>query len=117
MRNRDLFQRVLELTVSDQVRTQNAPFLLGACVSNRANAADAWQFVATRWDEINERFPANTMVWLLGGVRTVNDEALAAEITAFLAEHPVPQAEKVVTQHLERMQVSVALRARERPRL
>ena len=97
------------MTISDQVRTQNAPFLLGASVSNRANAAEAWRFVADNWSEINDRFPANTMVWLLSGIRTINDEGLAAEITDFLGEHPVPQAGKVVTQHLERMQVSVAL--------
>ena len=78
----------------------------------------AWARVRERWDEINERFPSNSIVRMLDGIRAVADPTLAADVEAFLAEHPVPQAKQTVAQHLERMQVTVALaRARGRRRL
>ena len=109
--------RVLELAMTPAVRTQNAPFLIGSCIANRDNGPQAWKLVHERWDEMNERFPSNSIVRMLSGIRSVTDPALAADIEAFTAEHPVPQAKQTLLQHLERMKVSVALREREAPRL
>ena len=108
-----LMERVLDLAMTPEVRTQNAPFLIGACIANRDNGAIAWRMVHERWDEMNERFPSNSIVRMLHGIRTVSQPALAADIEAFLAEHPVPQAKQTLLQHLERLRVSVALRERE----
>jgi len=113
VRDPEQMARVLELAMTPAVRTQNAPFLIGSCIANRDNGAQAWRFVHERWDEMNERFPSNSIVRLLSGIRSVADPALAADIEAFTAEHPVPQAKQTLQQHLERMQVSVGLRARE----
>jgi puromycin-sensitive aminopeptidase len=109
--------RVLEVAMTSEVRTQNAPFLIGSCIANRDNGAQAWRLVHERWDEMNERFPSNSIVRMLSGIRAVTDPALAADIQAFTAEHPVPQAKQTLQQHLERMRVSVALRERESARL
>jgi hypothetical protein len=54
---------------------------------------------------------------MLHGIRSVSDPAMAADINGFVAEHPVPQGKQILRQHLERMQVSVALREREQSRL
>jgi puromycin-sensitive aminopeptidase len=113
VRDPDQMSRVLGLAMSSEVRTQNAPFLIGGCLSNRQNGAMAWHLVRERWDEMNERFPSNSIVRMLSGIRSVNDPALAADIEAFTAEHPVPQAKQTLLQHLERMRVGVRLRERE----
>ena len=110
-------QRVLDLAMTPEVRTQNAPFLIGACIANRDNGPLAWKLVHERWDEMNERFPSNSIVRMLHGIRAVSDPALAADVEAFVAEHPVPQAKQTLLQHLERMRVSVAFRDREAERL
>jgi puromycin-sensitive aminopeptidase len=117
VRDPALMGQVLELSMTAEVRTQNAPFLIGACIANRDNGAVAWRVVHERWDEMNERFPSNSIVRMLHGIRAVTDPALAADIEAFLEEHPVPQAKQTLLQHLERMRVTVALREREAARL
>jgi puromycin-sensitive aminopeptidase len=109
--------RVLEWAMSPTVRTQNAPFLIGGCIANRDNGTQAWALVEERWDEMNERFPSNSIVRMLSGIRAVTDADLADRIEAFSAAHPVPQAKQTLLQHLERMRVSVQLREREAPRL
>ena len=52
--------RTCELAMSDEVKTQNAPFLLRACIANRRHGAAAWTFVRQHWDEANERVPDAT---------------------------------------------------------
>jgi puromycin-sensitive aminopeptidase len=117
VRDPEQMARVLELAMSPAVRTQNAPFLIAACIANRDNGAMAWRLVHERWDEMNERFPSNSIVRMLSGMRSVSDPVLAADIEAFTSEHQVPQAKQTLQQHLERMRVSVALRERESGRL
>jgi puromycin-sensitive aminopeptidase len=108
-----LVARLCELTLTDEIRSQDAPHLLGRAMQNRVNGAIVWRFVVEHWDALLERFPTPSIGSMLGGIRTFNDPALADEVDAFLDAHPVPQAAKQLAQHRERMRVSVALRARE----
>jgi puromycin-sensitive aminopeptidase len=107
------FERMLQLSLSE-VRTQNAPFLLGRALGNRAHGAEAWDFVRRNWSTVLERFPSSTIVRMVEGVRTLSEPAVAQDVERFFAEHPVPQGEKTLAQHLERLRVNVAFRARER---
>jgi hypothetical protein len=47
----------------------------------------------------------------------VRDRGLAGDIAAFIDDHPIPQGELQVRQHVERMWVTVALAERESGRL
>ena len=75
-----LFGRFLELTLSDAVRTQDAPFLLRRAILNRANGAAAWAFVSQHWDTINARLPSAGIPRMLEGVRVVTSAELAEGI-------------------------------------
>jgi aminopeptidase N len=113
----ELAQETLALTLSNTIRSQNAPFLIQLLLQNRDVNELTWEFVKGEWDAINARFPDNTIPRLLGGVTTLNTPELAADVERFLATHPVPQAVKTIEQHLERLKVNVALRERESKRL
>jgi puromycin-sensitive aminopeptidase len=116
-RDAECLRRTLDLSLSGDVRTQDAPYLLRETIANRDNGAAAWAFVAANWTEIERRFPANSLARLVSGIRMVRDRGLADEVAAFLAEHPIPQGELQVRQHVERMWVTVALAERETARL
>jgi puromycin-sensitive aminopeptidase len=109
----DLFARTLALTLTDQVRSQNAPYVIRRGLTNRERGADAWTWITEHWDEANARFPSNSIARMLGGVRALDDAGLADEVEAWLDEHPVPQGDKQVRQARERLRVNVAYRARE----
>jgi len=116
-RDPDAFARTLDLSLSGDVRSQDAPYLLREAIANRENGAAAWAFVTGHWDAIEARFPANSLSRLVGGVRSFGDRALADDAAAFLEAHPIPQGELQVRQHVERMWVTVALTEREAGRL
>ena len=112
-----LLARTLQLSLSSDVRTQDGPYLLNVAITNRDNGPAAWAFVASHWSEANERFPSNSISRMLSGVRSLTDAAAARHVESFLLEHPIPQAEKQIRQHVERMWVSVGLAERESTRL
>ena len=108
-----LLRRTLDLAFSDDVKTQDAPFLLGRCIAHRYHGALAWRFVREHWDDASRRFPVNLMIRIIEPITRLTKPEEAADVKAFLAEHPLPQAGKRVEQVLERQSVNVALRQRE----
>jgi puromycin-sensitive aminopeptidase len=101
-----LFTRTVELYLSTDVRTQNAPLVLAAALRSVVGGREAWETVRRRWVEVNERYPSNTISRLLEGLAAQADPVLAADARAFLSEHPLPQGAKQVAQILETMDVN-----------
>jgi puromycin-sensitive aminopeptidase len=113
----ELMRRVLSMSITDRVRTQNAPYLLRRALTNREQGKLAWFFVQDEWNAINERFPSNSIARMLEGIRSLSTPDIAPEVFVFFESHEVPQGDKTLAQHLERLEVNVALRAREAERL
>jgi puromycin-sensitive aminopeptidase len=110
-------ERTIELAFSDEVRTQNAPFLLARCLANRWQGALAWQRLRGRWAEANERFPNNTISRMIDPVKLLTSPEVVADVQGFFAEHDIPQAAKTLQQVLERQRVNAAVAEREADRL
>lgn len=113
----DLMARLLPMTLTDEIRTQNAPLLLRRALSNRDAGEIAWFFVSSEWEAITTRLPSNSIARLLEGIRGLSIPGVAAEVMSFFETHEVPQGDKILAQHLERLEVNLALRQRESERL
>jgi puromycin-sensitive aminopeptidase len=107
-----LMDRLLALVVSDEVRPQDAPFLLSRAEANRDLGPIAWRYVRDHWDELLPRFAASNVIHLAVGARTLTDPELVAEIQAFFAEHDIPQNHRSLVQAMERQRVMAAMRER-----
>ncbi|MGB1381808.1 MAG: ERAP1-like C-terminal domain-containing protein, partial [Ilumatobacteraceae bacterium] len=107
-----LIAETCELAMSPSVKTQNAPFLLRACMANRRHGTVAWRFVTANWVEANERFPTNTIVRMVESVKFLTEAALVDEAASFFGNHPIPQGAATLAQILERQRVNAAARAR-----
>ena len=99
---------VTDMAVSGEIRSQNAPFVLARGMMNRAHGQRVWHKITQNWDDINERFPTSTIVRMLEGVRWLTDEETASDVQAFFADRPIPQGQKQMDQHLERLSVNVS---------
>jgi puromycin-sensitive aminopeptidase len=108
-----LIDQACELAFSDEVKTQNAPFLLRACIANRTHGPRAWTIVRRRWDEAVARFPSNSIVRMIESVKLHNRPTEVADVQGFFAEHKIEQAAKTLEQILERQRVNAALRERD----
>jgi puromycin-sensitive aminopeptidase len=106
----ELLLRTCALAFTDEVRTQNAPFLLMRTIANRRHGAAAWRFVRERWADANARFPSSTIVRMVDALKLLDTEDVCADVQAFFAEHDIPQGRATLAQILERQRVNVALR-------
>ncbi len=68
-----LVLRTCELCFGDDVKTQNAPYVLRSCIANRRHGAAAWTFVRQRWDEATARFPDNSIVRMVDAVKLLTE--------------------------------------------
>jgi len=112
----ELLARTLELCLTSEVRSQDAPYVIGAILASRTGSHQAWPFIEEHWDEIRARFPDNSIPRMLDGISGIVDPVLAQRIHTFLAAHPVPQ-EKLMAQSLEKLDNNVAFAARVTPEL
>ncbi|MFM8266690.1 MAG: M1 family metallopeptidase [Ilumatobacteraceae bacterium] len=106
-------RRTIELAFSGEVKTQNAPFLLNRCITNRRHGVLAWREVQRRWTEATTAFPDNSIVRMVDPVKVLTDRAVVTEVQGFFSEHPIPQAATTLAQVLERQRVNADLRDRE----
>jgi puromycin-sensitive aminopeptidase len=106
-------RRTIDLALSSDVKSQDAPFLLNRCIANRQNGTMAWESVRRQWPDLIDRFPNNTIVRMVGSITTLTTPHVVADVQGFFAEHPIPQATKTLEQLLERQRVNADLRARE----
>lgn len=112
-----LLRRTLELCVSDEVRNQDAPFLVSMVVANRHGGGDAWDWVAANWDTLLDRYPANLIVRVLEGITAIVDPDVAGRVRDFLATARLPVGGPRVAQLLERMGINAAFAQRVGPGL
>ena len=111
-RSTELIDRLLEDIATGAVRTQDAPYVLARALTNRTVGEHVWAFVRENWADLNERFPSNSISRMLEGVMALDRDEMVDDVTAFLADHPVPQARKQIEQHLERQRINASLRRR-----
>jgi puromycin-sensitive aminopeptidase len=109
----ELLDRTLAFAFGGEVRTQNAPFLLNHCIAHRELGERAWAFVRQRWDDATKLFPDNLIVRMVDPVKLLVQPHQQAEVAAFFAEHPIPQAARTLDQVLERPRINVALAERD----
>jgi aminopeptidase N len=115
-RSVELVEQLLDDIADGTVRTQDAPYLIARALGGRTVARRVWDFVTTNWDDLDERFPSNSIPRMLSGVTALDEPDLVEAVASFLDDHPIPQAGKQVDQHLERQRINAAFRAREAER-
>jgi puromycin-sensitive aminopeptidase len=110
-RDRNLLGATMAMTMDGQVRTQNAPYLMHSLLLNNDCRYEAWDFVRSNWDEMNRRWPDNTLPRMCEAIVALLDRE--EEVKTFLQSHRVRLGAKTIDQHLERLTVAVGFRKRE----
>ena len=103
--------------MTDDVRTQDAPYLLARSTTNRGQGPKVWRFIAEHWDAMQDRFASSNIIGLVSGIRYLTEPEAVAAVDAFFRDHDIPQNHLMLQQGLERMRVNAKLRERVTPEL
>ncbi len=105
-------ERILGASMTDEIRTQDAPYLIARSTTNRRQGPKVWRFIAEHWDAMQDRFASSNIIGLVSGIRYLTDPQVVAEVDDFFQEHDIPQNHLMLQQGLERMRVHAKLRQR-----
>jgi aminopeptidase N len=109
-----LVHRTLELTLSQEVRSQDADVLVAQLMALPWGNEAAWRFVASHWDALTGKL--GVFQGIPGLIRSTGafcSADRAAEVKQFFATHPVPSSERTIQQHIERIEACAAVKTRQ----
>jgi puromycin-sensitive aminopeptidase len=113
-RQGDLVSRTLDKTLSDEVRSQDAPILLRTLLSSVHARERAWEFVKANWSALERRLPAKGgLRRMCQGITALATPELESDVREFFASRQIDFGGKVLEQYLEQLHVAVAFRERE----
>jgi puromycin-sensitive aminopeptidase len=110
-RDPELLRRTMEMTLSGEVRTQNAPFLMHSLLASPVSRYESWDFVRKNWDAMVQKYPDSALPRMCEAVSGLLDRQ--QEVNAFFEQHKPRLGQKIIDQHLERLAVAVSFRERE----
>jgi puromycin-sensitive aminopeptidase len=104
-RDKTLLARTLMFTLSKNVRTQDAPFILGAIWQNSYGRDLAWKFVKHNWKELSRRYGegGHFLSRLLSPLSSHIDTKDAKDAKVFFSKNEAPGADRTLQQAYERI--------------
>ncbi len=109
--------RLVEMILAGEVRSQDANWLLARLLGHRDTGPTVWGLVKEHWDAILASMPPQNRRRMLDLIMHRSEPDVAADIAAWLEQHPIGGADKYTAQQMERLQIRVGLREREGERL
>ena len=113
-RTPELLERTLAKTLTDEIRTQDAPFLVSALLHNVYIREKAWEFVKTNWERMDRLFPKSGLRRMCGGIVGLSTPELERDVRAFFTSRKIDLGGKTLEQYLEQLHIAVVFRERDR---
>ena len=104
---------VLDMLLRGEIRRQDGAWVVARLLGHRVTGSESWQRIKQNWDEVLASVPPQSQRRILDLLPSRSEPDVAADIEAWLADHPLSGGSKAVDQQLELLKVRVGLRARE----
>jgi puromycin-sensitive aminopeptidase len=109
-RSPQLLKRTLEKTLNGEIRTQDAPMVVGAVLHNVYGRDAAWGFVKKHWDEMDRLFPKNGLRRMCGGIVGLATPELERDVQEFFKSRKIDLGGKTLQQYFEQLHIAVSFR-------
>ena len=103
----DTPKNVIGAILDQTIRGADAPYIIATLLSNSKNASSGFVEIKNNWSALLELMPGWTASRILDSLPSIYDELLSEEIKSFVNENPLPSAEKITKQNIERMDANI----------
>jgi len=110
-------EKLFQMVLDGDIRRQDAFWVIAIMLGTRENGPRVWELMKENWDALLEQMPPATGRRILDLLPNRSEPEIAADIEAWLADHPIKGGEKYADQQIELLKVRVGLREREADRL
>ena len=100
-------KKVIGAILDQSIRGADAPYIIATLLSNTKNASVAFQEIKNNWDNLLNVMPGWTSSRILDSLSSIYDETLSVEIKKFINDNPLPSADKITKQKIERMDANI----------
>jgi aminopeptidase N len=111
-RDPKIVERVLELSVSDEVKNQDAAHLIAATLSNPDIQKQAWDWLKTHWPAVEKKTTMSSGPAIVSATRWFCSAEMRDDVQNFFSEHKVPAAERALKQSQEGIDSCIKRRPR-----
>jgi hypothetical protein len=98
---------VLNAILEGTIRGADGPYIVSGLISHTDNGEAAWMIVKDNWDNLLKVMPEWTSSRILDGLPSIYNEALGKDIEKFVESNPLPSAEKITKQKIERLNANI----------
>ena len=104
-------EKLYALILENKIRSQDSPYILASSLNNESTGWKTWNFIEDNWDELSKKFPENSIVRMLSGIRSLNKSEYLSHIKSFFSDgEKVRQGKLQLEQHLEKLEINVNFR-------
>ncbi len=100
-------KKVINAILDQSIRGADAPYIIATLLSNTKNASVAFQEIKNNWSNLLNVMPGWTSSRILDSLSSIYDESLSLEIKKFIKDNPLPSADKITKQKIERMDANI----------
>ncbi|XP_055608301.1 puromycin-sensitive aminopeptidase [Uranotaenia lowii] len=108
--NVDILRKVIEFAMSDEVRSQDAVFVIVSVAMNPKGRDMTWNYFKDNWKVLLDRYEGGFLLSRLIKYLTENfaTEERAIEVETFFKDHEFPGTERTVSQSIETIRLNVS---------
>jgi len=107
-----LARRAAELTLTQEIPTQDVGFLLIRLLGNRAAREATWEFIQASWAALAKRLPPMMVSRVIEATASLQTREHRKQVAMFFRAHPVETATRALKLALERFDLNEELRRR-----
>lgn len=116
-RDAGLLEKTIAKCLSEEVKTQDAPYLFASLLASEDAGPQAWKFLTERFDDMVAAYPENGVVRMCGAAEYLDSEELGDEVRTFFGTKKVKSGDMAVAQMLEQLAINQQLRREQAPQL
>ena len=97
----------MKYMLDGKIRGADCPYILASMIMNKYTGKESWNIIKENFKDLLKVMPAWTASRILDSLSSIYDEELGKDIKNYITKNPLPSAEKIAAQKLERLEANI----------